>query len=94
MDGLGENESMSTPINQKEVEFVKGKEKVKNIVKWLWLITFFVMFSLGFTWAIVYLGLWFGGKLIVNKMMNNKIQEQLNDSRAKRRESAARLGVL
>lgn len=93
MDGLGENESMSTPINQAEVEFVKSKESIKNIVKWLWLITFLVMFSIGFTWAIGYLGLWFVSKLIVNKIMDNKIQQQLNDSRAKRRELAARLGI-
>ena len=91
MDGTGQRTEYSYPVDQEEIDFVNGKEKIKSYVKWLWLLAIVLIFSLGFTWALIYLVVWFIGKVIVNKMMNNKIQEKLDESRSQREAGARRI---
>ena len=92
MGGLGENTSMSTPVDQEEVDFVQSKEKIKTIVKWLWPLAFVLMYFASFSVGLGYLVVWFIAKLIVNKVMNNQIQARLDESRAIRQEAASHLG--
>ena len=91
MDGLGENTAMTTPIDQEEVAFVNGKERIKTIVSWLWPLAILMWFLLDFTVALVTLGIWFVAKIIVNMMMNKQIQSRLDTSRETRRAAAANL---
>lgn len=91
MDGLGENTAMTTPVNQEEVAFVNGKERIKTIVSWLWPLAILMWFLLDFTAALVTLGVWFVAKIIVNMMMNKQIQSRLDTSRESRRAAAANL---
>lgn len=91
MDGLGENTAMTTPIDQEEVAFVNGKERIKTIVSWLWPLAILMWFLLDFTAALVTLGVWFVVKIIVNMMMNKQIQSRLDTSREARRAAAANL---
>lgn len=92
MDGTGQRTEYSYPINQEEVDFVKGKEKIKKYVSWLWPLALLLWYiSSSFVAALVYLVVWLIGKIVVNKIMNNKIQEQLENSKAKRRAGANRL---
>lgn len=91
MDGLGENTAMTTPIDQEEVAFVNGKERIKTIVSWLWPLAILMWFLLDFTAALVILGVWFVAKIIVNMMMNKQIQSRLDTSREARRAAAANL---
>ena len=91
MDGLGENTAMTTPIDQEEVAFVNGKERIKTIVSWLWPLAILMWFLLNFTAALVTLGVWFVAKIIVNMMMNKQIQSRLDTSREARRAVAANL---
>lgn len=91
MDGLGENTAMTTPVNQEEVAFVNGKERIKTIVSWLWPLAILMWFLLDFTVALVTLGVWFVAKIIVNVMMNKQIQSRLDTSREARRAAAANL---
>ena len=91
MDGLGENTAMTTPVNQEEVAFVNGKERIKKIVSWLWLLAILMWFLLDFTVALVTLGVWFVAKISVNIVMNKKIQNRLDASREARRAAAANL---
>lgn len=91
MDGLGDGSSMSTPVNQEEVNFVKGKERIKNIVKWLWPLSLVMWYISSFTVAVVFLVIWLIAKIVVDKIMNKQIQEHLDNSREQRRQGAARL---
>lgn len=91
MDGLGENTAMTTPVNQEEVAFVNGKERIKTIVSWLWPLAILMWFLLNFTAALVTLGVWFVAKIIVNMVMNKQIQSHLDTSREARRAAAANL---
>lgn len=91
MDGLGENTAMTTPVNQEEVAFVNGKERIKTIVSWLWPLAILMWFLLDFTAALITLGVWFVAKIIVNMMMNKQIQSRLDTSREARRAAAANL---
>lgn len=92
MDGLGDNTSMTTPVDPEEVSFVGSKERIKTIVKWLWPLAFVLMYFANFGTGIGYLVVWFIAKFIVNKVMNNQIQTHLDASRAERQAAAARLG--
>ena len=91
MDGLGENNAMSTPVSAEEIAFVNGKEKVKKIVKWCWLLAVVMFFIAGIVPALITLVVWFLAKLIVNKVMDKQINEHLDQSRDARRAGAARL---
>ena len=91
MDGIGERTSYSYPVNQEEVDFVNGKEKICKYVGWLWVLSFVLWYIFNFTTALIYLAIWFIGKIVVNKIMKSKIQAQLDDSRAKREAAANRL---
>lgn len=91
MDGLGENNAMTTPVCPNQVAFVNSKEKVKKIVKWLWPIALLVMWLAGLVAGLVTLGVWFIAKLIVNNVMNKQIREYLDQCKEERRADAARL---
>ena len=82
---------MSTPVSAEEVAFVNGKEKIKKIVKWCWLLAVLMVFMAGLIPALITLVVWFIAKLIVNKVMNKQINERLDQSREARRAGAARL---
>ena len=91
MDGIGQRTECSYPIDQEEVDFVKGKEKIKSYVTWLWILAPLLWFVFNFTTALVYLIIWLIGKIVVNKMMDNKIQERLENSKAQRQVGAGRI---
>lgn len=92
MDGIGQHTSYSYPVDQEEVEFVKGKEKITKIVGWLWplAILIWIIFS-SFTAAIITFIIWLIAKFAVKKVMDNQIQEKLNESKAKRSAAANRI---
>lgn len=91
MDGLGENTAMTTPVNQEELAFVNGKERIKKIVSWLWPLAILMWFLFNFTTAIVTLVVWFVAKIVVKIIMNKQINARLDESREARRISAANL---
>lgn len=91
MDGTGQRTAYSYPINQEEVDFVNGKEKIKTIVKWLWILAALVWYLLGFSVALGYLVAWFIAKIVVNKVMNKQIQAHLDESKSARRQAAQQL---
>ena len=93
MDGTGQRTSYSYPVNQDEVDFVNGKERIKKIAKWLWLLCFVLMYFISLAVGFGYLVAWFIGKFIVNKIMDKQIQATLQESRAARQASAANLGL-
>lgn len=92
MDGLGENNAMTTPVNQEEVAFVNSKERIKKIVKWMWLLSILMWYFFNFTAGVTTLAVWFIAKIVVNKVMNGQIQGRLEESRAARKAAAAKLG--
>lgn len=91
MDGTGQRTQHSYPVDQQQVDFVNGKEKIKTIVKWLWPLAILLMFVAGFKVGAILLVVWFIAKLIVNKVMDNQIQNMLDEARAAREASANRL---
>lgn len=92
MDGTGQQYSYTYPVDEDEVKFVNGKERIKKLMKWAWLLMFIIWFAIGsFEAAITYLIIWFIGKIIVNKVMNNQIKNRLNASKAERQAAANRL---
>ena len=92
MDGLGENNTMSTPVDQNEVNFVNGKERIKKIVNWCWPLAIVMWWLINFTAAIITLVVWFIAKIVVKKVMDSQIQKHLDASRAARADAAAKLG--
>lgn len=93
MDGTGQRYSYNYPISDEEVNFVKSKERIKSIVKWLWVLCLALMFLVDFSIGVGSFIVWFIAKFIVNKVMDKQIGSHLEESRNSRRESAARLGV-
>ena len=91
MDGIGERTSYSYPVNQEEVDFVNGKEKIKKYVTWLWVLSLVLWYFFSFTTALVYLVIWLIGKIVVGKVMDKQIQAQLDSSRAQRQAAASRI---
>lgn len=91
MDGVGQRTSYSYPVDQEEVNFVNGKERIKTIISWLWPLALLLWYLFNFTAAFVYLIIWFIGKIVVNKMMDKQIQKRLEDSRAQRQAGANRI---
>lgn len=91
MDGIGQRTEYSYPVDQEEIDFVNGKEKIKKYVGWLWILAFLLWYVADFTVAIIYLVAWLIGKIIVNKVMNNQIQERLDNSKAERQAGANRI---
>ncbi|MBP3688846.1 MAG: hypothetical protein J6I54_02535 [Bacteroidaceae bacterium] len=91
MDGVGQRTEYSYPVNQEEVNFVNGKNKIKSYVSWLWPLALLLWYVFNITTALVYLAIWFVAKIVVKKIMDKKIQQQLDDSRAQRLAGANRL---
>lgn len=91
MDGLGERNSFTYPVDQEDLAFTKSKEKTKKIVKWLWPLSLVVWYLLGFVAAVVTLAVWFVAKVIVNKVMDKQIANHLAESRSIRLDGASRL---
>lgn len=92
MDGLGDDSAMSSPVDEEEVKFVNGKEKIIKIVNWLWLLAPVMWFLINFTAGLITLGVWFVAKLVVKTIMNKQISARLESSREKRRQAAQSLG--
>ena len=82
---------VTVPVNQEEIDFVKGKEKIKGYVTWLWILALVLWYFFNFTTAFVYLIIWIIGKFVVNKMMDKQISEQLENSKDQRQAGANRL---
>jgi hypothetical protein len=91
MDGLGKSTSGTYPIDEEDAAFTKSKEKITNIVKWLWLLCIPVFILLNFTSAIVYLVVWFIANFVVKKVMMKQIKENLENSKRIRRQAADNL---
>ncbi len=90
MDGCGDETAMSTPVSQEEVDFVKGKEKIKKIAKWAPLAAILFL-KISFVAAIVVFIVLFIAKFIVNKVMDNQITAHLEASKEARRAAAQML---
>ena len=91
MDGLGENTSMSTPADPEEVAYVEGKERIANIVSWLWPLSLLMWYVCDFMTALITLGIWFIAKYAVRFAMNKMIDNRLEESREARRAAAESL---
>ncbi len=91
MDGIGERTEYSYPVDQEDVDFVNGKNRIKSYVSWLWSLALLLWYFFNITTALIYLAIWFVAKIIVNKIMDKKIQQQLDDSKAQRQAGAGRL---
>lgn len=91
MDGIGQRTKYSYPINQEEVDFVKGKERIKGFASWLWILAPLLWFLFNFKVAFVYLIIWFIGKIVVKKMMDKQIKKRLENSKAQRQAGANRI---
>lgn len=91
MDGLGEQTSFTYPVDQEDVDFTNSKEKIKTIVKWLWPLAFVVMWLAGFYAGLITLAVWFIAKIVVNKVMQKQIDQNLENSRQVRQQAAERL---
>lgn len=91
MDGLGETNSYTYPVDEEDVAFTKSKEKIKNIVKWLWPLALVLMFLINFTVGLIALGVWFIAKFVINKIMDKQIAENLENTRNLRQQGASRL---
>lgn len=91
MDGIGQRTCYSHPVDEKEAKFVDGKETVKKIVKWLWVLALVFAALVNMTAAVGYLVIWFIAKIIVNRMMNGQIQDQLDNSKNLRLAAARNL---
>lgn len=91
MDGIGQRTSYSYPVNQEEIDFVKGKEKITKYVGWLWILSFALWYLFNFITAFVYLIIWLIGKIVVGKVIQKQIQEKLDDSKAQRKSAANRI---
>ena len=83
--------AMPKAVNQEEVAFVNGKERIKTIVSWMWLLALVMWFLINFTVGLVTLGVWLVAKIVVGIMMNKQIQAHLDASREARRAAAANL---
>lgn len=94
MDGIGENHSMSTPIDNEEVAFVKSKEKLKIIVDFSCILVVLIWFVFDFTTALVFLGLWFAAKYFINRKLDDEIKNRLDASKTAREAGARSLGLL
>lgn len=91
MDGLGDDSAMSAPINEEEVNFVNGKEKIIKIVNWLWPLAIVMWYLFNFTTGLVTLAVWFVAKFVVKKLMIKQINDRLESSRDTRRQAALNL---
>lgn len=91
MDGIGARTSYTHPVNEEEVNFVKGKKNIISIVKWLWLVAIALLLIAGIVGALIYAGVWLVGYLITQSVMNSKINQRLEESKAARQAGAEKL---
>lgn len=91
MDGIGKRTEYNYPVNQDEIDLVKGKENIKTIVTWLWPLALLLGYLFNSTTAFVYFIIWLITKLVVVKIMNYQIKEQLENSQKQRQAGASRL---
>ncbi len=91
MDGTGQHTSYSYPVDQEELAFVKGKERIKKIVNWLWPLAILMWVLINFTAALITLGVWLVVKIAVSIVMNKQIRSRLEASCEARRAAAANL---
>lgn len=91
MDGLGKSTSGTYPIDEEDTAFTQSKEKIINIVKWLWLLCIPLFAIFNFKVAIIYLIIWFIAKIVVKKNMMQQINDNLENSRRIRQQAAENL---
>lgn len=91
MDGTGQHTSYSYPVDQEELAFVNGKERIKKIVNWSWLLAVLMWVIFDFTAALITLCVWLVAKIVINIVMNKQIRTRLDTSRESRRAAAANL---
>ena len=83
MDGIGQNQNGSSPVDEARLSKVTQLEKISKYVKWgsfAMLALIFVKFLLG----LLLFALVFGGSFIVKAIMQKKINGIIDESRAKR----------
>lgn len=91
MDGLGKNTSCSYPVDQEDVDYTNGREKIKTIVKWLWPIALLVWYLFNFSTALGFFVVWLIAKFIVKMKMDSDIKANLENSKAIRQQGAQNL---
>lgn len=91
MDGIGVRTSYDYPVNEEEVQFVKGKKNIINVVKWLWLLAIVFLLIAGLVGGLIYAGVWLVGYLITQSVMNSQINQRLAESKAARQAGAEKL---
>lgn len=91
MDGLGQGNSFSYPVDQNEVKYVKNKNFFIGLVKWLWPLAALMWYLFGFGYAIAYLVVWFIAKIVIKKVFTSQIKKRLRESKAARNLGAQRL---
>lgn len=91
MDGLGENDAYSTPVDQNELAAVEKNESIKNYTTWACLLALILWFAVGFSAALYYLILWGIVKLGVNWYFNKQTRQLLDESKEYRRIAAQRI---
>lgn len=92
MDGLGEHDAYSTPVDSDEVAAVEKNEKIKSYVTWACLLALVLWYFFDFSIAFYYLIIWGIAKLGVNWYMNKQTRQLLEESREQRRIAAQRIG--
>ena len=92
MDGLGEHDAYSTPVDSEELAAVEKNEKIKSYVTWACLLTLVLWYFFNFSVAFYCLIVWGIAKLGVNWYMNKQTRQLLDESREQRRIAAQRLG--
>lgn len=91
MDGLGDQYSMSHPVNQEEVNFVEKRNKIEKIVKWAWPLAIVMWFITNWIGAAVTLGVWLVARLVLKFLFKSQIKKKLEASRQARRAGASQL---
>lgn len=91
MDGVGQTSAYTYPVNQEEVDWVSGKEKINTIIKWLWPLAIVAMFVFSFVTGLILFGVWFIVKIIVKKVIQNSINTKLEESKQARKTAASKL---
>ena len=91
MDGLGENHSMTTPIDQAQVDYVKKCNLWNTLTKWAWLLGLIFLFTIGFKAALIFWVAWFITYIVVGKIMKSKIKTFMENAREQRRAGAQRI---
>lgn len=89
-DAQGKHLSYNNPIDKRESSYVRNKQVLMLIVKWIWMLAVLVWAAYDYRAALVYLVVWGIGKLIVDKVLKQQIARRLRHSREIRQADAER----